>query len=53
MNLKNIDPGFDTENLLVFRLNAGDAGYDKTERIDYYDSVSRAIAAIPGVSNVA
>jgi predicted permease len=53
VNLKNIDPGFDAENLLVFRLNAGDAGYDKTERIDYYDSVSRAIAAIPGVSNVA
>ena len=53
VNLKNIDPGFDTENLLVFRLNAGDAGYDGTERIDYYESVSRSIAAIPGVSDVA
>ena len=50
VNLKNIDPGFDTENLLVFRLNAGDAGYDGTERIDYYETVSRSIAAIPGVS---
>ena len=53
VNLKNIDPGFDTENLLVFRLNAGDAGYNGTERIDYYESVSRSIAAIPGVSGVA
>jgi predicted permease len=53
VNLKNIDPGFDTENLLVFRLNAGDAGYNGTERIDYYESVSRSIAATPGVSNVA
>jgi predicted permease len=53
INLKNIDPGFDTENLLVFRLNAGDAGYKTTERIDYYESVSRSIAAIPGVSSVA
>jgi predicted permease len=53
VNLKNIDPGFDTENLLVFRLNADDAGYNGTERIDYYESVSRSIAATPGVSNVA
>ncbi|OHB79868.1 MAG: hypothetical protein A2Z25_09060 [Planctomycetes bacterium RBG_16_55_9] len=53
VNLKNVDPGFDTENLLVFRLNAGDAGYDRTERIDYYESVSRSMAAIPGVNGVA
>jgi predicted permease len=53
VNLKNIDPGFDTEDLLVFRLNAGDAGYDGTERIDYYENVSRSIAAIPGVRSVA
>ncbi len=53
VNLKNIDPGFDAENLLVFRLNAGDAGYNETERIDYYESVSRSIAAIAGVSDAA
>jgi len=53
VNLKNIDPGFDIENLLVFRLNAGDAGYNRTERINYYENVSRSIAAIPGVSSVA
>jgi predicted permease len=52
INLKNIDPGFDTENLLVFRLNAGDAGYNETERVDYYETVSRSIAAIPGVAGV-
>jgi predicted permease len=51
--LKNIDPGFDIENLLVFRLNAGDAGYNSTERIDYYDDISRSLAAIPGVRSVA
>ena len=53
VNLKNIDPGFDTENLLVFRLNAGDAGYNETERIDYYENISRSIASIPGVKGVA
>lgn len=52
INLKNIDPGFDTENLLVFRLNAGDAGYNETKRVDYYETVSRSIAAIPGVNSV-
>jgi predicted permease len=53
VNLKNIDPGFDTENLLVFRLNAGDAGYNETKRVEYYDEVSRSLAAIPGVRSVA
>jgi len=53
VNLKSVDPGFDTENLLVFRLNAGDAGYNATERADYFESVSRSIAGIPGVSSVA
>jgi len=53
VNLKNIDPGFDVENLLVFRLNAGDAGYNGPERINYYENVSRSIAAVPGVRSVA
>jgi len=53
VNLRSIDPGFDTENLLVFRLNAGDAGYEGTERLDYFESVSRSVAAIPGVNSVA
>jgi predicted permease len=53
INLKNVDPGFDTENLLVFRLNAGDAGYNRTEIISFYESVNRSIAAIPGVKDVA
>ena len=53
VNLKNVDPGFDTENLLVFRLNAGDAGYDGPERVDYFESVSRSVAGIPGVKGVA
>ena len=53
VNLRNVDVGFDTENLLVFRLNAGDAGYNGTERIDYFESVRRSIAGIPGVNSVA
>ncbi|UCG58008.1 MAG: FtsX-like permease family protein, partial [Phycisphaerales bacterium] len=53
INLQNTDPGFNTENLLVFRLNAADAGYGGTERADFYESVSRSIASCPGVSSVA
>jgi predicted permease len=52
INLKNVDPGFDTENLLVFRLNAADAGYEGRECTDFYETVSRSIAAIPGVDSV-
>jgi predicted permease len=52
VNLKNVDPGFDTENLLVFRLNAADAGHKGRECTDFYETVSRSIAAIPGVEGV-
>ncbi len=53
VNLHNVNPGFDTENLLVFRLNPGQAGYDEQDRISYYDQVSETIAAIPGTRSVA
>ncbi len=52
VNLHNVNPGFDTENLLVFRLNPGQAGYDEQDRISYYDQVSETIAAIPGTHSV-
>jgi predicted permease len=52
VNLKKVDPGFDTENLLVFRLNPADVGYVGRECTDFYETVSRSIAAIPGVDSV-
>ncbi len=51
-NLSNVDVGFDTENLLLFQLNAGQAGYEKTQLTEFYDSLGRSLAAIPGVRGV-
>ena len=52
-NLSHIDPGFNTENLLQFQLNAGQAGYEKEQLTDFYDSLTQSLAAIPGVRAVA
>ena len=53
VNLRGVDPGFDIENLLVFRLNPGNAGYDEQNRISYFNNVSETIAGIPGSHSVA
>lgn len=49
VNLRNISAGFDTDRLLVFRLNAGSAGYKDADLTTYYDRVQSALAALPGV----
>ena len=53
VNLHNVNPGFDTENLLVFRLNPGQAGYDEQDRISYYEQVREILGGIPGTRSVA
>jgi predicted permease len=50
--LSNVDVGFDTENLLLFRLDAGQAGYEKEQLTEFYDGLGRSLAAIPGVRSV-
>jgi predicted permease len=52
-NLSRVDPGFDPENLLVFRLNAGQAGYKGAQLENFFENVRRSLAAIPGVREVA
>jgi len=52
VNLRGVDPGFDIENLLVFRVNPGNAGYDEQDRISYYNNVTETIAGIPGSRSV-
>ena len=53
VNLRRVDPGFDVENLLVFRLNPGNAGYKDQDRIIFYDQVREVIAGVPGIRSVA
>ena len=51
-NLRNVDPGFDTRNLLTFGLDPTLIGY-KTPQIDaFYRDLQERIAAIPGVESV-
>jgi len=51
-NLRNVDPGFDTRNLLTFGLDPTLIGY-KTPQIDaFYGNLQQRIAAIPGVESV-
>lgn len=47
-----IDPGFRTENQLLFDLNPGDAGYSGVDIIAFYDRAKAKLNAIPGVEGV-
>jgi predicted permease len=51
-NLKSVDPGFDTRNLLTFVLDPTLIGY-KTPQIDeFYQRLQQNLSAIPGVESV-
>jgi predicted permease len=52
VNLWNVDPGFRTENLLLFRLDASTAGYEGGRLADFYDRARESVEAIPGVHAV-
>ncbi len=52
-NLSRVDPGFDPENLLVFRLNVGQAGYKDAQLERFFTNVRHSVAGIPGVRTVA
>src|SRR5215467_9780293 len=51
-NLRNVDPGFDTRNLLTFGLDPTLIGY-KAPQIDaFYRDLQQRLGAIPGVESV-
>ncbi|HET9308719.1 MAG TPA: ABC transporter permease [Candidatus Sulfotelmatobacter sp.] len=51
-NLRNVDPGFDTRNLLTFQLDPTLIGY-KTPQVDaFYRDLQQRIGTIPGVESV-
>jgi predicted permease len=51
-NLRNVDPGFDTRNLLTFGLDPTLVGY-KTPQMDaFYRDLQERLAALPGVESV-
>jgi predicted permease len=50
-NLQSIEVGFNRENLLVFNLNARQAGRPLAEIASLYDGLLKQFKAIPGVSD--
>jgi macrolide transport system ATP-binding/permease protein len=50
-NLQSIQMGFNRENLLLFELNARQAGHRDPEILAFYAELRKRFAAIPGVRN--
>ena len=48
-NLRNIDPGFDTHNVLLFGINPKLAGYNNDRIQTLYSELQTRLASIPGV----
>jgi predicted permease len=51
-NLRSIDAGFDTRNLMLFAIDPELAGYQDKQIPDLYANLQRRIAALPGVTSV-
>jgi predicted permease len=48
-NLQSVELGFNREDLLIFKLNARQAGHKDPEIITFYSELQKRFAAIPGV----
>ena len=48
-NLQSIQLGFNRDNLLLFRMNAKQAGHKEPEIVEFYSDVQKQFSAIPGV----
>ncbi|MEJ2145373.1 MAG: ABC transporter permease [Acidobacteriota bacterium] len=53
INLHRVDTGFQSSNLLVFKIDATGAGYPDRALVDFYERVRSSLAALPGADAVA
>jgi predicted permease len=51
-NLQSISLGFNRDNLLLFELNAPQAGFPESRVADFYADVRRRLSEVPGVRDV-
>jgi predicted permease len=51
-NFRNLDPGFQTENVLIFGLNPGLVGYTDAQNAQLYRGLQERLRAVPGVQSV-
>jgi predicted permease len=49
VNLQAVNPGFDTQNLLLFGINPTMAGYKDEQMMHLYGELQQRFAALPGV----
>ena len=52
-NLKDLDPGFRTDNLLEFSINPTMQGYKPERSLDFYRQLQEQLNAVPGVESSA
>jgi predicted permease len=52
LNLQRVDPGFNTQNLLLFGIQPGLIGYKDEKLQQLYEQVSERLEAVPGVQAV-
>jgi predicted permease len=52
LNLRRVDPGFDTQNLLLFKVQPGLIGYQGEKLMQFYLRMSERLEAAPGVQKV-
>jgi hypothetical protein len=52
VNLKNIDPGFETRRVLLFEIDPTLAGYQEAQIGSLYRDLQDRLAALPGISSV-
>lgn len=51
-NLHNVNPGFDTRNVLLFSINPSQSGYKHADIPNLYREFKSRLAALPGVLSV-
>lgn len=51
-NLKSVNPGFDTKNILTFSLDPTLIGYKNTDSLNLYQQLQTRLANTPGVTSV-
>jgi len=52
IKLRQVDPGFDVENLLVFQINPLEPAHQTRDLVGLFDEMRATLAAIPGVRSV-
>ena len=51
LNARNIDPGFDTRQIVIARLDPGGLGYSEAKGREFYRQLLDRVRAVPGVQS--